>query len=43
MIIGAGFMGLMLLQGLLHSFAEQVVVVDIVQDRVDLALLLFVI
>jgi len=37
-LIGAGFMGLMLLQGLLHSFAEQVVVVDIVQDRVDLAL-----
>ncbi len=37
-MIGAGFMGLMLLQGLLHSFAEQVVVVDIVHDRVDLAL-----
>ncbi len=36
-MIGAGFMGLMLLQGLLHSFAEQVVVVDIVQERLDLA------
>jgi threonine dehydrogenase-like Zn-dependent dehydrogenase len=36
-MIGAGFMGLMLLQGLLHSFAEQVVVLDIAQDRLDLA------
>ena len=30
-------MGLMLLQGLLHSFAEQVIAVDIVQERLDLA------
>ncbi len=36
-LIGAGFMGLMLLQGLLHSFAEQVVVVDVQQSRLDLA------
>ena len=35
--IGCGFMGLMLLQGLPHSFAEQVIAVDIVQERLDLA------
>ena len=36
-LIGAGFMGLMLLQGLLHSYAEQVVVLDIAQERLNLA------
>jgi threonine dehydrogenase-like Zn-dependent dehydrogenase len=36
-LIGCGFMGLMLLQGLLHSFAEQVTVVDIAPERLALA------
>ena len=36
-LIGCGFMGLMLLQGLLRSYAGEVVVLDIVQDRLDLA------
>jgi threonine dehydrogenase-like Zn-dependent dehydrogenase len=36
-VIGCGFMGLMLLQGLLHSFAEQVIAVDIVPERLELA------
>ena len=36
-LIGCGFMGLMLLQGLLHSFAGTVIAIDVVQDRLDLA------
>jgi threonine dehydrogenase-like Zn-dependent dehydrogenase len=36
-LIGCGFMGLMLLQGLLHSFAEQVIAVDIASERLALA------
>jgi len=36
-VIGCGFMGMMLLQGLLHSYAEQVVVIDIDPARLELA------
>lgn len=36
-LIGSGFMGLMLLQGLLHSYANEVVVLDISTDRLALA------
>jgi threonine dehydrogenase-like Zn-dependent dehydrogenase len=36
-VIGAGFMGLLLLQGLLHSPLERLVAVDVAQDRLDLA------
>ncbi len=36
-VIGAGFMGLLILQGLLHSPIDQLVAVDIVQDRLNLA------
>jgi threonine dehydrogenase-like Zn-dependent dehydrogenase len=36
-VIGAGFMGLLLLQGLLHAPVDQLVAVDVAQDRLDLA------
>ena len=36
-VIGCGFMGLMLLQGLLHSFAGEVIAIDIVPERLALA------
>ena len=36
-VIGAGFMGLLLLQGLLHSPLDRLVAVDVAQDRLDLA------
>ena len=36
-VVGCGFMGLMLLQGLLRSFAEQVIAIDIVEARLELA------
>ena len=36
-LIGSGFMGLLLLQGLLHSPLDGIVVIDIVQSRLDLA------
>lgn len=36
-VIGTGFMGLLILQGLLHSPLEQLVAIDVVQDRLDLA------
>ncbi len=36
-LIGCGFMGLLILQGLARSFAEQIVVIDIVPNRLDLA------
>jgi threonine dehydrogenase-like Zn-dependent dehydrogenase len=36
-VIGAGFMGLLLLQGLLHAPVDQLVAVDVVQSRLDLA------
>lgn len=36
-LIGCGFMGLMLLQGLLHSFAERVIAMDIAPERLALA------
>jgi threonine dehydrogenase-like Zn-dependent dehydrogenase len=36
-VIGAGFMGLLILQGLRHSALDQLVAVDVVQDRLDLA------
>ncbi|MCB0089298.1 MAG: alcohol dehydrogenase catalytic domain-containing protein, partial [Caldilineaceae bacterium] len=34
-VIGAGFMGLLILQGLLHSPIEQLVAIDIAQNRLD--------
>jgi threonine dehydrogenase-like Zn-dependent dehydrogenase len=37
MVIGAGFMGLLILQGLLHAPVDQLVAVDVIQDRLDLA------
>ena len=36
-VIGSGFMGLLILQGLLHSPLDQVVAIDTVQRRLDLA------
>jgi threonine dehydrogenase-like Zn-dependent dehydrogenase len=36
-VIGTGFMGLMMLQGLLHSYAEEIIAIDVVQSRLDLA------
>lgn len=36
-VIGAGFMGLLILQGLLHSPVDLLVAIDIAQDRLDLA------
>jgi threonine dehydrogenase-like Zn-dependent dehydrogenase len=36
-LIGAGFMGLLILQGLLHAPVDQLVAVDVIQDRLDLA------
>jgi threonine dehydrogenase-like Zn-dependent dehydrogenase len=36
-VIGAGFMGLLILQGLRHSALDQLVAVDVVQDRLNLA------
>ena len=36
-VIGCGFMGLLLIQGLAKSFAHQVVAIDIDQNRLDLA------
>ena len=36
-VIGCGFMGLMLLQGLLHSYVAEVIAIDIVQNRLELA------
>jgi threonine dehydrogenase-like Zn-dependent dehydrogenase len=36
-VVGSGFMGLMLLQGLVHSFAEQVVAIDVSAARLALA------
>jgi threonine dehydrogenase-like Zn-dependent dehydrogenase len=36
-LIGCGFMGLLILQGLLHSFAGEVIALDINPDRLELA------
>ena len=36
-VIGTGFMGCLLLQGLLHSFAAEVVAIDVLQSRLELA------
>lgn len=36
-MIGAGFMGALILQGLLHSSISQLVAIDVVQSRLDLA------
>ena len=36
-VIGSGFMGLLILQGLLHMPVDQLVAVDVVQSRLDLA------
>lgn len=36
-VVGSGFMGLMLLQGLVHSFAQQVVAIDVAASRLALA------
>jgi threonine dehydrogenase-like Zn-dependent dehydrogenase len=36
-VIGAGFMGLLILQGLLHAPVDQLVAVDVIQSRLDLA------
>lgn len=36
-VVGAGFMGLLILQGLLHMAVDQLVAVDVVQRRLDLA------
>lgn len=36
-LIGTGFMGLLILQGLLHMPLDQIVAVDVVQSRLDLA------
>lgn len=36
-VIGSGFMGLLILQGLLHAPVNQLVAIDIVQSRLDLA------
>ena len=36
-VVGAGFMGLLLLQGLLHSSLDRLVAVDVDQTRLDLA------
>ena len=36
-VVGSGFMGLMLLQGLVHSFAQQVVAIDVSASRLALA------
>jgi threonine dehydrogenase-like Zn-dependent dehydrogenase len=36
-VVGAGFMGLLLLQGLLHAPLDRLVAVDVAQDRLDLA------
>jgi threonine dehydrogenase-like Zn-dependent dehydrogenase len=36
-VIGTGFMGLLMLQGLLHTPVDQLVAVDVVQERLDLA------
>jgi threonine dehydrogenase-like Zn-dependent dehydrogenase len=36
-VIGCGFMGSLILQGLLHSYAGELIAIDIVQSRLDLA------
>lgn len=36
-VIGSGFMGLLILQGLLHSPLDQVVAIDVQQSRLDVA------
>lgn len=36
-VIGTGFMGLLILQGLSHSPLDQLVAIDVVQSRLDLA------
>ncbi len=36
-VIGAGFMGALILQGLLHSSISQLVAIDVVQSRLELA------
>jgi threonine dehydrogenase-like Zn-dependent dehydrogenase len=36
-VIGSGFMGLLILQGLLHAPLDQVIAIDVVQSRLDLA------
>jgi threonine dehydrogenase-like Zn-dependent dehydrogenase len=36
-VIGTGFMGLLILQGLLHSSVGQLVAIDVVQSRLELA------
>lgn len=36
-VIGAGFMGLLILQGLRHMAVDQLVAIDVVQSRLDLA------
>lgn len=36
-VIGSGFMGLLILQGLVHSAVDHLVAIDIAQDRLELA------
>jgi len=36
-VIGSGFMGLLILQGLLHAPVNQLIAVDVVQSRLDVA------
>jgi threonine dehydrogenase-like Zn-dependent dehydrogenase len=36
-VVGSGFMGLMLLQGLIHSFAQRVVAIDVAASRLEVA------
>lgn len=36
-VIGAGFMGQLILQGLQHAPLEQLIAIDVLQDRLDLA------
>ena len=36
-VVGSGFMGLLIIQGLAHSFAERLIVFDIVNERLQLA------
>jgi len=36
-VVGAGYMGLMIIQGLAQSFAEKLIVFDVMQERLELA------
>ena len=36
-LVGCGFMGLLILQGLLHHPLDQLIAIDVVQNRLDLA------